>query len=44
MNGHVARVGRIRHAFQTLAENLKERDNMGDIGTDERLTLNWILK
>jgi hypothetical protein len=32
-----------RNTYRTLSENLKGKDQFGDLGVDERLKLKWIL-
>jgi hypothetical protein len=41
--GHVACMTRIRNTYRILAENLKERDHLGDISIDRRIILKWNL-
>jgi hypothetical protein len=42
--GYVACVRQMRHEFRISVEYIKERDHLGDLGIDERVTLNWFLK
>jgi len=44
MGGHVARMGEMKNAYNTLVANLKGRDHTEDIGVNGKITLEWILE
>jgi len=39
MDGHVARMGKIRRTYRILDENVKGRDRLGDLIVDGRMIL-----
>jgi hypothetical protein len=41
--GHVARIGKMRIAYDILVANLKGRDYLEDLGRDMK-TLDWIIR
>jgi hypothetical protein len=42
--GHVARTGEMRNAYNILVENLKGRHHSEDLGVDVKITSEWILR
>ena len=43
-SGHVARTGDSRGVYRILVGNLRERDQLGDLGLDGRIILRWIFR
>lgn len=43
MQGYVARMGKMSHAYEILARNLNVISHLGDLGVDERIIMKWIL-
>jgi hypothetical protein len=42
--GHVARIGDRKGAYRIWYGNLRERDNLEDLGIDGRVILKWVFK
>ena len=43
-SGHVGRTGDSRGVYRILVGNLRERDQLGDLGLDGRIMLSWIFR
>jgi hypothetical protein len=43
MDGHVARMGETKNAYNILVENLKGRDYSEELNVDGKVILEWIL-
>lgn len=42
--GHVAYIKEMKNEYRIVVRNLKDRDHLGNIGKDKRISLKWILE